>query len=63
MLTYCVVEMSSEVKIINQWKNVIRKLQPDSKFIKEYIQADFLLVLGNLNKAISNCRSAIQEFT
>ena len=31
--------------------------------MKEYIQADFLLVLGNLNKAISYCRSAIQEFT
>lgn len=52
-----------ELKVINKWKTVLRKLQPESKFMKEFIQAEFLLVLGNLNKSISYCQSAILEFT
>ena len=52
----------SEVKIINKWKNLLRQLQPESKFMKEYIQAEFLLLMGNIGKSISYCRSAILEF-
>ena len=56
-------KMVSEIKIINRWKQVLRKLNPEHKFKKDYFQASFLLLIGNLNKAISYCRSSIQEFT
>ena len=52
----------SEVKVINKWKNLLRQLQPESKFMKEYIQAEFLLLMGNVTKSIQYCRSAILEF-
>lgn len=37
-------------------------MQPESKFMKEYIQAEFLLLMGNISKSISYCKSAILEF-
>lgn len=56
-------KLRSEIKAINAWKKIVRRLKPEENFRKQFYQGEFLLLVGNQNKAINYVRSAIQEFT
>ena len=56
-------KLISEIKAINSWKKITRKLKPEENYKKEFYQAEFLLIAGNYERAINYVRSAIQDFT